>query len=281
MFSLVLALSGCSNAKKNNNPAPTKTNSLIAFLPTGLDSGLLLPHMQSPLPIISSGPAIDKYGSQYVNDALKTAFAFVYRAQQIPELWEPNTKKSPQYINFAHAALSPLGSYFTPELNQGFQFIIPDLLNPTIKNATALNKNASLWAKLIILPWRHPDGTLSNPKSGDVANYVLMYPWIFQTSIGVPIATVNNLDGYGSVLHLQFNYLIQQPYGDGKKISQVITTTKDMSFQMVRNTNKATSKDFPWLIGSWGYINNDTLNMEKYNPKIMGVFSNPPTITFP
>ena len=282
-FSLILVLTGCSSSHNPTNikPTPNKTSNGITSTPTGLDSGLTLPTMKSSLPVISSGSAVDKYGTQYVNDAFKSAFAFVYRAQQIPEIWEPNTKKNPNYLAFAKTSLGSLGNYFTPELNQNFQAILPDLINPTVNNGKELNKNANLWAKLIILPWRNPNGTLPNPKSGDSANYVLMYPWVFQSSVGTPIATVSNLDGYGPVLNLQFNYLIQQPFGEGNKVSQVIITTKDMSFQMVRNTNKITAKDYPWLIGSWGFVNNDTLTVIPYDAKTMGAISNPPSIMFP
>ena len=108
-----------------------------------------------------------------------------------------------------------------------------------------------------------------------------MYPWVFKSYVGTPIATVSNLEDYGSVLELQFTYLIQQPYGDGRKISQVITATKDMSFQMVRNTDKITAKDYPWLIGSWGFVNNDTINVTTYDAKTMGAVSKPPAIQFP
>ena len=102
-FSLILVLSGCSNSNKSAvvKPTPTKTSAGITSVPTGLDSGLILPTMKSSFPVISSGSAVDKYGKQYVNDAFKSAFAFVYRAQQIPEIWEPNTKKNPNYILFA------------------------------------------------------------------------------------------------------------------------------------------------------------------------------------
>ena len=279
----VLVLSGCSTSSKTKpTSTTTQTKSSVTPKPTGLDSGLMLPSMKSFITTISSGPAVDKYGVQYVNDAFKSAFAFIYRSQNISELWEPNTKKNPAYIGYAKSALTPIGNYFIPEINKGFQSIIPDLLNPTINKAKDYNKNASLWTKLILLPSRNPDGTLPNAKSGDINNYVLMYPWVFQTSVGLPIATVSTLDGYGGVLNLQFSYLIQQPYGDGKNVSVIVTTTKDMTFQMVRNTDQSTAKDYPWLIGSWGFINNGTVTANVYDSKTMGAIpKNPNEIRFP
>ena len=204
VFGLALTLSGCSSSPKN--------------ISSGLDSGLVMPQLKSPLPIVTSGPAVDKFGDKNVNDAYKTAFVFFYQAQKIPELWEPNTMKDPKYLNYAKSALGRLGKYFIPGLNQSFQSTLSDLLNPTINKGANFNKNASKWAKLFVLPWRNPDGTLPNPKAGDAVNYNLMYPWVFRVSAGSPIAKVTTLPGYRSVLELTFTSTFQEPFGDGKKI---------------------------------------------------------------
>lgn len=278
---LVLLLSSCGGTTEKVSEKPKPSNNAIITL-GNIGTGLFIPKMDSTFPTVLSGPAVDKFGTQYVNDAFRFSFAFAYRAQQIPQLWEPNTKKNPEYINVATRALGSLGNYFMPELNNNFQSVLPKLVNPTIKKGTEFNEDADFWAKLIVLPWRNPDGTLPNPKSSDTENYVLMHPWVFQTSVGDPITEVDTLEGYGSVLKLRFRYLIQQPFGDGNRVSEIVSSTKNMAFWVTKNTDQITSKDYPWLIITWGTSNTGKIKMDAYNPETMGSITKPSaTVEFP
>lgn len=279
LLSITILLSGCS---KNNKivvakPTPTVTISSGPTVLVPIAGGLSIPAMANSLPVVTTGAGVDKFGQDYVNSAYQFAVAFIYGANKNPILWEPNTKKNPAYLGLLRQQYASLADYFTPELKQIYLPLIPKFMSPLVKDTSTLNADAMNWTKLIMIPPRLSDGTLPFPKTGDMANSVMMFPWDFGTSIGAPITQVDNIPDIGPVLAIRFQYTINYPFGDGKNIELIATSTKDMSFWIVPNPSKTGSK---WLILRWSYSPNGANTAKIYDSTKMGKFT-VPIVEFP
>lgn len=265
-ISISLILTGCGQSSKT-------------AVKTALQGATLkLPTMANPLPVVTSGPGVDKFGQKYVNDAYKFAVAFVYEAGRQPMLWQPNLKKNPKYPAVLRSQFSSIADYFAQDLKQIYLPIIPKLISPLMDSKGTLNSDAQIWTKLIMIPPRLADGTLPFPKKYDTANSVLMSPWDLGIGFAAPITKIDNLQGVGPTLKLRFKFTVNYPFGDGKKIEVVATSTKDMSIWIVPNPSKNGS---PWLIAKWGYDLGGSDSAKLFDPAKYRDLPTPPVVEFP
>lgn len=290
--SLFLLTACGTQSTPKNTPSVSKTPSATASsAPLGkvvdgstiLADGLVIPPLGQPIPLAPSIPGHPEFSSAYLNGAYAFALGFVYRSYNIPNLWEPNTKKNPKYSALLSSDFANFASYLTPELQQAFIKATPNLISPIAKaskKGLTLKPDAQLWGHLILLPMRSSNGSLdflSNP-----TYYSLMYPWTLGYSVGAPLTSVATIDKYGKVLNVQFKYSIELVYGDQKHIKTVWKLNKTASFDIISNPDVALAKSNPYLIAGFGQANDATFTPVSNDPRLSAIErANPSTPRYP
>ena len=258
-----LALTGCSPAVSTvAKPRPLKC---VTVPPKGFASvtGLRMPRMLSPLPTVTGNDLSSFGGADCAQSAFTVAFAFLYKANQIPDLWTPNLNKDPNFLVKLENDLKTLAPYLGGSLKKDFLASIPKLVDPLAsKEAKA---SAGMWRGLFMIPDRLTNGTLppASTKSDDLE---AVAPWDLGASASEPVATVGKLPEYGKtpVLALDFKWTSNLVFGTTTRIKYFDPLNRDMRIYVVANPNAGEDKASPYLIV--GYSWNSKAKFGKMTP---------------
>lgn len=241
-----LALSGCATTAL----VKPKIVKCVSIPPAGFANvtGTQLPKMLAPLPTVTGDNLSLFGGADCAQTAFTYAFAFLYKANKIPDLWAPNMDKDPQFVPNLEKELALLAPYLGGKYKDLFLKNIPGMVNPN-KNKVAGLQADDFRGKLILLPERRKDGTLP-PASQGADNLEAVAPWDIGASANAPTTRVVTLEEFGktNILELKFKWTSNMVFGTKTRIKWFAPLTRDVTVYVQANPDSWKDKAHPYLV---------------------------------
>lgn len=267
-----LALTGCSSSGPSVSiPVKPKVVKCVSTPPAGFASvtGTNMPRLLSPLPTVKGDNFANFGGADCAQTAFTYAFAFLYNANKIPDLWTPNSKRNSNFIPNLEIDLQALAPYLGGSLKERFISAIPTLVNPVKDKAS--EAMAGIWRGLFMIPDRSKDGTLP-PTSTSASDLEAVAPWDLGASVTQPVATVGTTSEFGKtqVLKLDFKWTSNLVFGTKTRIKSFAPLTRDMTVYIIANPDSWKDRSHPYLIIGYKLNSKNTFgNIVKYDKPLV------------
>jgi len=239
------ALTGCGST----TPVKPKVVKCVSTPPAGFASvtGTQMPRLLAPLPTITGDNLLSFGGADCAQTAFTYAFAFLYKANKIPDLWTPNLNKDANFIPNLEGDLQALAPYLGGSLKERFISAIPTLVNPIKDKAS--EATAGIWRGLFMIPDRLKNGTLPPPSTA-ATDVEAVAPWDLGAQVTQPVATAGTIPEFGKtqVLQLDFKWTSNLVFGTKTRIKSFAPLTRDMSVYVIANPDSWKDKAHPYLV---------------------------------
>ena len=216
-------------------------------------TGTQLPKLLTPLPTVKGDNFANFGGADCVQTAFTYAFAFLYNANKIPDLWAPNMNKDPNFLAKLENDMKALAPYMNDSLKTQLLAAIPDLVNP--KKSKSSEKTTETWRELFMIPDRLTNATLP-PATPGLDDIESVAPWDLGASVTAPVGVVGTMKSLGKtqVLKLDFKWTSNLVFGTKTRIKSFSPLTRDMTVYLIANPDSWKDRSHPYLI--IGYRNN-------------------------
>lgn len=210
-------------------------------------TGTEFPKLLAPLPTITAKGLTSFGGADCAQTAFIYAFAFLYKANKIPDLWTPNLNKDPKFIPKLESDLQALAPYLGGSLKEDFISAIPTLVNPQKDKASTTK--AAIWRGLFMIPDRLPNGTLPPPSAAST-DLEAVAPWDLGASSTQPVVDVGTSSELKktSVLQLKFKWTSNLVFGTKTRIKAFAPLSRSMTLLIIANPDSWKDKAHPYLV---------------------------------
>jgi len=232
-------------------------------------TGSQLPKLLAPLPTVTGKDLPSFGGADCAETAFTYAFAFLYKANQIPDLWTPNLNKDSTFIPKLEGDLQALALYLGGSFKERFISAIPTLVNPTKDKAS--EATARIWRGLFMIPDRKKNGTLPPPRTS-VSDLEAVAPWDLGASVTKPVATIGTIKEFGKtqVLQLDFKWTSNLVFGTKTRIKSFAPLTRDIEVYVISNPDSWKDKQHPYLVVGYKINSKSTFgNVVKYDKPLV------------
>lgn len=214
-------------------------------------TGLAIPKLLKPLPVIGKLNVSDFGSAACAATAFLYVFAFLYKANKIPDIWSPNLNRDPGFIPKLRVELMGLAPYFGGVERGAFSKDLGMMVGSV--GGVAARNEVGLWRDLFMIPERLTNGTLPPPsKAADDLEAVA--PWDLGASVEKPTiisGTVSSpVNAVG--LKISFTWSSNLVFGTTKRIKEYSSLTRRIFLIVISNPKGALDPQHPYLIVGWG-----------------------------